>query len=130
MTQQNTDVIRQWARAISQKDMDAAANLLTDDAKFHIGGRNPVSGDYEGKDQIVNRFLPALDKTYERIDVDLHDLVASDDHVVAIFNRTVHRGGRSMEQRAVGVYHVRDGKLAEGWIVEADQYGVDEFMSA
>lgn len=130
MTQQNADVIRQWAKAISQKDMNAAANLLTDDAKFHIGGRNSVAGDYQGKDDIVNRFLPALDKAYERIDVDLHDLLASDDHVVAIFNRTVQRGGDSREQRAVGVYHVRDGKLAEGWILEADQQGVDEFLGS
>jgi ketosteroid isomerase-like protein len=130
MTHPNTDVIRKWAQAIGQKDMTAAANLLTDDARWHVGGRNPVSGDYTGKDDIVDRFLPALDKAYDRIDIDLHDLLASEDHVVAILTRTAHRGGRSMEQRAVAVYHVRDGKIAEGWVVEADQYGTDEFLSS
>jgi hypothetical protein len=35
-----------------------------------------------------------------------------------------------VEVRRANVYRVRDGRIAEIWIYEADQYEVDELLSA
>ena len=124
------DVFRKWAKALGSKDIDAAADLLADDVTWHIGGRGPLAGDWKGKDRMVNEFLPTLGKLWDKLEVDIHDLLTSDDHLVALITRKVERGGKSAEQKAAAVYHIRDGKIFEAWILETDQYAVDEFDSA
>jgi len=130
MTHANEQVFRNWAKALETRDMDAAADLLTDDVTWHVGGRGPLAGDWGGKERMLNEFLPTLGKTFDRLEVEIHDVLVSDQHVVALFTRKVERGGTSMDQRASGVYHVRDGKISEAWILEADQYAADEFESS
>jgi uncharacterized protein len=130
MAHPNTDVIRQWAKALEAGDLDAAAGLLADEVTWHIGGRGPLAGDWKGKDRVVNEFLPTLGKLWDRLEIDIHELLASDQHVVALINRKVERGGKSAEQKAAAVYHVSGGKISEAWILEADQYAVDEFESS
>jgi uncharacterized protein len=125
----NVEVIRAWTRAVSARDLDRVRSLLDEQARFHIGGRNPVSGDYMGRDQVLNDFFRRLAHVFDRIDVQLHDVLANDDHVVAIINRTIRRGTRTLEMRAVGVYHVRGGRITEAWIHEGDQHAADEFAA-
>ena len=129
MEHPNVEVIRAWTRAVSARDIDAVRALLHEQARFHIGGRNPVSGDYIGRDHVLNDFFRRLAHVFDRIDVQLHDVLANDDHVVAIIDRTMRRGTRTLEMRAVGVYHVRGGKITEAWIHEGDQHAADEFAS-
>jgi hypothetical protein len=30
--------------------------------------------------------------------------------------------------RAAGVYHVREGKISEAWLMEWDPYSIDQFL--
>jgi ketosteroid isomerase-like protein len=60
---------------------------------------------------------------------ELHDVVADDRHTVGMHLATGGREGRSLEDREVLVFHVRDGKVAEVWQYIEDQYAYDEFFS-
>jgi hypothetical protein len=60
---------------------------------------------------------------------ELHDVVANDDHAVAIYVSRAEREGRTLEDRNVLVIHVRNGKFAETWLLSDDQYAADEFFS-
>ena len=60
---------------------------------------------------------------------DLHDVVANDEHAVALYVTRGEREGRTLESRDVLVSHIRNGKLAEAWLLSADLYTVDEFFS-
>jgi ketosteroid isomerase-like protein len=125
----NADVVRSWTESVATRDVDRARALLDDNVVFHIGGHNPVSGDYIGRDHVLNDFFRRLNNTYDRIDVELHDVLANQEHVVALLERELHRGTRTLTSQAVGVYHVRNGRIAELWIHEADQAAMDEFAS-
>jgi ketosteroid isomerase-like protein len=129
VTHPNAGVIRAWTEAVAAKDADRARALLDESVIFHIGGRNPVSGDYVGRDHVLNDFFRRLNHVYDRIEVDLHDVLANDEHVVALIERRLHRGPRTLEMRAIGIYHVRGGRITELWIHEADQAAVDEFAN-
>jgi uncharacterized protein len=60
---------------------------------------------------------------------ELHDVIANDEHVVALFTARAGRADRRLEDRIVEVFHIRDGKAAEVWIYPADLYAGDEFWS-
>jgi ketosteroid isomerase-like protein len=59
--------------------------------------------------------------------LEIHDVLASDDHAVMLARERWERDGRTLEVRRVFVYHIRDGKLAEAWAYDDDQRAVDEF---
>jgi uncharacterized protein len=60
---------------------------------------------------------------------ELHDVVADDRHTVGLHLGTGERGGRTLEDREVLVFHLRDGKVTEVWQYIENQYTYDQFFS-
>lgn len=61
--------------------------------------------------------------------VELHDVVASDEHVVNLDRLTGNREGKSLDINLALVVHVRGGKIAEAWDLFSHQYAWDDFWS-
>ena len=61
--------------------------------------------------------------------LDLHDVLANDEHVVALTNATAQREGKTLNDNGAQVFHVTDGKVSEQWFHPGDQYASDEFWS-
>jgi ketosteroid isomerase-like protein len=57
--------------------------------------------------------------------LDVHWVLADDEHAVARVAYSASRDGRSVKATAVDVMHLRDGKVVEGWTVHSDQYAFD-----
>jgi uncharacterized protein len=66
------------------------------------------------------------DGTYR---IEVHDVVANDEHVVTLLTARAERAGKQMEENQVLVSHMAGGKFAEVWIQQGDLYAVDEFLS-
>lgn len=71
------------------------------------GHRLSPAGNQEG--QALN--LP-IDVTEGSLHLDLHSVLADDEHGVALMTISASRGGRSLNVNAVDVMHLRDGKVA------------------
>jgi hypothetical protein len=56
MAHPNEETTRRAYDAFSRGDADTLRQLFADDAVFHEPGRNPVSGDHQGIDQILAFF--------------------------------------------------------------------------
>ena len=69
-----------------------------------------------------------MDATEGSLHLDLHSVLADDEHGVALMTISASRGGRSLNVNAVDVMHLRDGKVAEVWAIPTDQYTYDEFI--
>jgi uncharacterized protein len=80
-------------------------------------------------DAILGFFAKTAELTGGTFRADLHDVVANDDHTVAIYVARAEREGRTYENRNVLVQHIRNGKLVETWLLSDDQYAADEFFS-
>ena len=125
----NLDLMRRGYAAYTSGDLETISQLLSDDVVWHVSGRSPLSGDYSGKEQVFGFFgkLQELSDGTSRVEV--HDLLADDDHGVAIVTQSGTRDGRSYEGRVTHVRHLRDGKVTEFWDAYIDQYTADEFWA-
>jgi ketosteroid isomerase-like protein len=126
----NEDLIRKAYDAFSSGDRDTIEELFADNIAFHVSGRNLLSGDYVGKDQVFGVFDRLAEITEKSFRTELHDILATNEHAVALQRWTAQREGKaSLEDRNVSVFHIQGGKITEVWHHAGDQYAQDEFFS-
>jgi uncharacterized protein len=128
--QSNADALRKGYDAFSKGDMDTLRNeLFSPDIVWHQGGRNQTSGDYKGVDSVLGLFGKLSQLTDGTFRVELHDVLASDEHVVALATTKGQRAGKTIQNGQYShICHFRDGKLTEAWIVDVDPYELDAFF--
>ncbi|MFN2608658.1 MAG: nuclear transport factor 2 family protein [Acidimicrobiales bacterium] len=130
MTHPNADVIRGAYEAFGRGDFDTVLGLWADDIVWHIGGRGPLSGDYHGKDEVMGFFAKLGELTGGTFRLAIHDVAATDEHVLAIVDITAERDGTGYANNAVHVWHMKDAKAVEFRGIMVDQYADDEFWSS
>jgi ketosteroid isomerase-like protein len=130
MAHPNEDLVRRAFDAFATGDVDTMRELTDQDAVWHTPGRNLVSGYYRGQDEILGFFARLAELTGGTFRAELHDVVANDEHAVAIYVTRGEREGRTLENRTVLVSHVRNGKFTQSWLMSDDQYAADEFFSS
>jgi ketosteroid isomerase-like protein len=129
MAHPNEEIVHSGFDAFATGDVDTLRQLFDQDAVWHVPGRSPLSGDHRGLDAILGFLARTMELTGGTFRADVHDVVANDEHAVALYVTRGEREGRTLESRDVLVSHVRNGKLAEAWLLSADLYAVDEFFS-
>jgi ketosteroid isomerase-like protein len=129
MAHPNAEVARKASEALAKGDVQGFLAFHTEDIKMHVPGRNRLSGTYEGKDQFGKLFQQQFEMLDEPPNIDVHDIVANDDHAVVLVKQTFTRGGKSLSVDAIVLLHVKDGKIAEAWLHPGDQYAADEFWA-
>jgi uncharacterized protein len=126
----NEDLIRKAYDAFGSGDRDTIEELFADNIAFHVSGRNSLSGDHMGKEQVFELFARLAEISEKSFRTELHDVLANDEHAVALQRWTAQREGKaSLEDRNVSVFHIRGGKITEVWHHAGDQYAQDEFFS-
>ena len=58
----------------------------------------------------------------------LHDVLANDDHTIALVDATATRDGKTLSYRTAEIYHVRDGKIIERWAFSDDTAAITAFF--
>lgn len=120
----NVEVVRQAGDAFNRGDTQAVAAFLTDDIEWHeIGRADPIIG----KEALAARFAGALPDW--DISVDTHDILANDEHAIALVTATARIGGKSLTYRTVEIYHVRDGQISARWAFSDDTAAINEFFA-
>jgi uncharacterized protein len=125
----NLELMRRGYAAYTSGDLETIDRLFADDVVWHVSGRSPISGDYTGKEQVFGFFGKLQELSGGTSRVEVHDLLADDDHGVAIVTQSASRDGRTYEGRVTHVLHLRDGKVTEFWDAYVDQYASDEFWA-
>ena len=116
--------------AFARGDMDALRKQYwADDIRWHVSGRSPLAGDYEGAEQVIELFARLFELTGGALSIELHDVLANDEHAVALFTARAERAGRQLTDNMVQTFHMRDGKVSEVWTQATDLYAQDEFWS-
>jgi uncharacterized protein len=131
MAHPNEELLRRGYDAFIAGDMETLKKeIFAPDIVWHTPGNNPTSGDRNGVDSVLELFGKYFELTDGTFRVEVHDLLASDDHAVALGKVYGERKGRTIPENYVQVAHVTDGKVSESWIVAVDQKGTDEFFNA
>jgi ketosteroid isomerase-like protein len=129
MAHPNEDVLRRGYEAFAKADMPAVQAFFADDIVWHVPGRSPMSGDYKGAQEVMGFLGKSMEQTRGTFGLEVHDLLADDEHGVALVVARGQREGKTLEDRQVHVLHLREGKVTEFWAHPGDQYAIDEFWS-
>jgi ketosteroid isomerase-like protein len=117
-------IVRSAYEAFGRGDLHGFLTAFADDVIWHGGG-----GAVQGKDMVravVEDLVRSSDNT---LTIEVHDVLASKDHVVVLQVTRAQRAGRRLEDRVAYVYHLRDGKIAEAWL-QGDPSAQDAFWAA
>ncbi len=118
-------LVREGLNALNRGDIQAMADMLADDVEWHeIGRAEPI----RGKAALATAYSgpPVTDSD---ITAELHDVVANDDHAIALVNVTARRGDRTLDYRTAEIFHVRDGKITARWAFSDDTAAITEFFA-
>jgi ketosteroid isomerase-like protein len=124
----NEDLIRRGYDAFSSGDMQTLRELFHPDIVWHAPGRSQLAGDYQGVDAVLGFFGQTMELTGGTFRVEVHDVVANDQHAVGLNSVHAERAGKTLEDYNTLVFHVRDGEVTEVWQYSSDQYAADELF--
>ena len=68
-------------------------------------------------------------RVHDALQEAVHDVVANDDHTIALGTATATRNGKTLEYRTAEIYHIRDGKAVECWAFSDDTAAIVAFFA-
>jgi ketosteroid isomerase-like protein len=105
-------------------------DVLTDDILWVVPGRNAIAGEYRGLDAVIGYFTrrrALADRSFRMYPGDL--LVGDGDHVAALTDGTATIGGVEHRWSTVGLYRLRDDRVAACWLLPLDAAAFDAIWS-
>ena len=116
--------------AFGKGDMATVSDLLADDVLWHVSGSSPLAGDYKGKDAVFGFFGKLTEMTGGTFKLEVHDILANDEHSVTLLTATAERNGKKLDTRQVHVTHPdSEGRVKEFWAFDENQAASDQFYS-
>jgi len=130
MTHPNEDLIRNAYEAYARRDIELVKKeFLAMDIRGHFPGTSPLAGHDQGADTVAESLAQRGQLSGGTHRLELHDVLADGDHVVALHTARAERAGRVLEITEAMVFRIVGGKVAEAWTLNNNQQAVDEFWS-
>ena len=127
----NVALMKRGYEAFSKGDMATLTELFADDIVWHnTAGVGPLSGDLKGRDNVFGFFGQLTQLTEGSLKLDVHDILANDEHAVALITQNASRKGQTLKQNGVHVFHIKDGRVIEFWGHTEDSAASDAFFNA
>jgi ketosteroid isomerase-like protein len=126
--QEDAELVRKGYDAFIAGDMEWMNEHLHENIVWHVPGHNVLSGDHKGRENVLAFFAKSVSIALPEFDI--HDVVASDDHVVALLNINWRRvdSDETLESRVAQVFHISGGQALEVWTMDQDQDAFDKFL--
>jgi ketosteroid isomerase-like protein len=130
MTQPNEDLVRAASAAFGRGDLSALQDqYFADNIVWHIAGTGPLAGDHEGAAAVMRVLGQISELSGGTVQPDLHDVLVSNDHTVALTTIRAERAGKQLQLNLVHVIHGANGKATEIWTHSSDPAGAAKFWS-
>jgi uncharacterized protein len=128
MEHPNALAYRRTADAFRAGDRDTLTELIDEDVVWHVPGSSSMAGDIHGREalfQFLDRLREVTDGTFVLKE---HDVLGSDDHVVALSHMSAIHEGESVSIDVVSVFHFKDGRQQERWFHPSDTAAWDRML--
>jgi uncharacterized protein len=121
----NATTVRDALDAFARRDDGRLGEVFTPDVVWHVPGMNRFAGRFEGRDAVMDRLARMADAGLA-MTFDVHDVVANDEHAVALVHiHVTNAAGQRYDQQQVQVWHMREGRCEEYWSMNEDQAVLD-----
>ena len=126
--------VRNLAEAVERGDLEAVMGSFTDDSVYRVPGRNLVTGNYRGKQEIQDFFFRLAEMTGGTFRVQAEDVIGTDGHAVMFWHLTARRPDtdpvKEIDARGAMAFKLDgDLKIRESWFLYNDQQEYDDFWS-
>lgn len=128
MSHPNAELVRRAFTAFG-RDPIVVARTLAEDIVWRVPGTNRMSGEYTGRNavlQFLRQTLVLTDRTYR---TELQYVVADDERAVGVYRARGEREGRTLDIDQALFCVIRDGQIADVTAVPLDFPAFDAFWS-
>jgi ketosteroid isomerase-like protein len=107
-------------------DEGPVRSLLTEDVVWTVPGHNDIAGEYRGVDAVMDYFARRRDIARGTFRMHPGEVLSGDgEHVAALVDGTAVIDGVERRWSTVGLYRVRDGRIAACWLLPLDPVAFD-----
>jgi ketosteroid isomerase-like protein len=111
-------------------DPEPVREVLTDDVVWHVPGRNAIAGEYRGVDAVMDYFRRRRDLAGRSFRLHPGELLVGEgEHVAMLTDGTAVIDGVERRWSTVGLYRLRDGRIAACWLLPLDPAAFDEIWA-
>ena len=126
----NATRVRDLFAAFERADLPTILATIPENAVWHFPGRRgKLAGSHRGRDAILGFLAAVAGLTGGSFRVDLEDVVANDDHAIALFRGHGERDGKVLDNPTCLKMRIVDGRIVEVWEFVWDLFAVDDFWS-
>lgn len=125
----NELLVRESYQAMTNGDGSKLAALLLPSTKWIICGDGALAGTYTGPDEIFQFWKTVASKTGGGLSLELGDVLANNDRVVALVNVTGKRGENLLDERQIVIFELSDSKVTSATFVYEQQKRYDAFWA-
>lgn len=130
----NVEVMREIFAAIERRDPARTAELMQPDVEFHWPPSLPYGGSYRGRQPdgpTWGQTWMSLQPGDDERRMDPRIVAASEEEVVVLWRqRGRSPSGERIDSQVLGLYRLRDGRLARAQMFYFDPAAVGEFLAA
>jgi hypothetical protein len=115
---------------VSRGDVEGFGDLiLADDVTWHWPGRSSVSGEYNGRAEVLDLLRGFHSLTDNRLNVVPLDLLEGEDHLMSFTHVTAESEDGTLDVVMADAMRFDDsGRVVEFWTLSNDQEAVDVFI--
>jgi ketosteroid isomerase-like protein len=129
MNESNAMIIRKAYEDFAQGNIPSVFAAFDPSITWHVPGHSPLSGDYTGHDQIGGFFQRTMELSGGAFSIDVHNVLAENDLVVAVVTVNAKRNGLSASFPEVHVWRIRNGRAIDFREYQGDEQREDRFWS-
>ena len=126
----NAAAVRRIFDAFASRNVASIQDAISEDCVWHFPGRRGnLAGEHRGRAAIMQFLANVAVLTGGTFHLDLHDITASDEHVVAVFTGHGEREGKVLDNPTALVITMTNGAPAEIREFVWDLDHVEDFWS-
>ena len=126
----NVAKLEDFLDAYGSNDADRIRAALSEDAVWHVGGTHSFSGDYRGREAILEYFGRVGSETAGTLRLDPIELLANDERGAAFLRITADRKGQHLDVTMAEAFQFDDqGRIREFWAHATDQEAINRFWT-
>ena len=115
--------------AFGKGDAKPVIDALADTFTWRVPGHAATSGVYRTKQEVAEYLEKVGTLSGGTFQMEINDLLASDEHVVALVFMTGHARGKSLQMGGTHVWRLQNGKIVDVLALGDDEDVMDDFWS-
>jgi ketosteroid isomerase-like protein len=130
MTHPNRERLQAFLDAYRAKNRDLSGKALAQEAVWHVGGTHRLSGDYRGREAILDYFERTAAETAQSLRLEPVELMSDNRYGAAFLRVTAARAEKRLDVTMAEAFRFdEDGRITEFWAHATDQAAIDAFWS-